>query len=377
MAYLDHAAMAPARKEVFEAMWPYLDSPANPASRYESGQLAAQAISWATTQIQMSLDASGADVTFTSGGTEANNLAVKGTALGNPRGKRLLICPTDHPSVVESARWLGRIANFQVDLLPVDSYGRVHPEDLSSALTPDTTLVSVALASSEVGTIQPTSALSAITREAMVPMHADCVQAMTQLPVSMNDLGVDLITLAGHKIGVPITSGCLVSHSSLPVEPVIHGGGQQFGRRSGTENTALAVGLAVAVHLSQHEVQERSKELTLKRDRLASQIAQALGEAFLVGDPTDRLPGHLTWCLGQVNGETVLLNLDEHGIEVSSGTACAAGHDEPSGALLACGLSPELAKTMIRLTFGSETSDQDLNRFAEQLTSAVRDLLAG
>ncbi|GAA4427533.1 cysteine desulfurase family protein [Georgenia halophila] len=376
MPYLDHAATAPVRPDVLRAMWPHLaGGPANPSSRHEPGRTAAAALAWAREQIAASLGARASDVILTAGGTEADNLAVKGIALAAPRGRRIVTSPTEHPAVLESCRALARLGGFAVELLPVDGAGRVHPDDVAAAVDADTTLVTIAVASSELGTVQPIAQIAAIARAGGVPMHTDAVQAAGALPLSMAELGVDAMSVAGHKVGAPTGAGALLARRSLPLEPLLHGGGQQDGRRSGTEDVAAAVGLAVALRLATDGLEDRAAALARRRGRVAAAVAERLPSTILVGDPVDRLPGHLSWLIPGVTSEAVLLRLDERGVQVSSGTACAAGEDEPAEALLACGIEPDLARTQVRASFGAETTDDDLDAFVDELAAALESLM--
>ncbi|MFD1718787.1 cysteine desulfurase family protein [Georgenia deserti] len=377
MPYLDHAASSPVHPEALRAMWPYLaGGPANPSSRHEAGRTAAAALDWARDQIATALGGRPGEVVLTAGGTEADNLAVKGIALARPRGRRILTSPTEHPAVLESCRALARLAGFTVEMLPVDGAGRVRADDVATALDAGepAALVTVATASSELGTVQPIREIAAVAAARGVPMHTDAVQAAGQIPVSMPDLGVDALTVAGHKLGAPAGVGALLVRRSVPLEPVLHGGGQQDGRRSGTEDVAGAVGLAVALHLATTGLAERTARLEERRDRLAAAVAARLPGAVLVGDPVRRLPGHLAWLLPGVTSEAVLLRLDERGVQVSSGTACAAGSTEPPEALLACGIDADLARTMVRVSFGAQTSEDELETVADELVDAVHAL---
>ncbi len=372
MIYLDNAATAPVRREVIEAMWPFFSGQfGNPSSRHELGQQAATALADARRRCAAVLGCRASEVIFTSGGTEADNLALKGIALATPRGRHLVRSAIEHEAVVESADYLRRHHGFEITSLPVDGFGRVAPETLAAALRPDTTLATVMLANNEVGTVEPIAELAAIARHRGVPFHTDAVQAAGQLPLSLAALGADALALSGHKIGTPRGIGLLALRSRLPIEPVLHGGGQERGRRSGTEDVASAVGLAVALELAESSRPARSARLTAMRDELIRGVLAAVPDALLTGHPTERLPGSASFCFPSTAGEAVLLQMEERGILCSSGSACAAGRDRPSPVLLAMGLSPAVAQTAVRLTLGEMTRETEIPGVIGAIREAV------
>lgn len=375
MIDLDRAATAPVREEVLRAMWPHLAAPTgNPSSRHNLGRRAADDLERARQAIAAGLGARAGDVVLTSGGTEADNLAIRGIALARPRGRRLLAAPTEHPAVLEACRALVRLHGFTLDLLPVDSTGTVDPRDVRDAVDEDTALVTVAVASSEIGTIQPIAEIAAAAHAGGAAMHTDAVQAIGQVPLDFRALGVDAMSIAGHKIGAPVGVGALIARRSLPLEPLLYGGRQESSRRAGTEHVAAAVGLAVAVGLTTDGVDLRSAEVSARRDAMRAIVERGLPDLVLVGHPERRLPGHLAWCVPGIEAEPLLLRLDERGVRVSSGTACGEDADEPSEALLACGIPPELARGAIRASFDATTSMADLERAAALLIETVRAL---
>ncbi|GAA1187409.1 cysteine desulfurase family protein [Nesterenkonia xinjiangensis] len=366
--YLDSAASAPVRRAVLEAMWPHLSGEhANPSSRHEPGMTAGRALEHARTRVAHCLGARPGEVIFTSGGTEADNAAIKGIALASPRGSHVLISALEHPAVSESVAWLGRLG-YEVEVLPVDSDGRVEPEELRLRLREDTTLVSVQAASNEVGTVQDIAALATITAEAGAPFHTDAVQAAGTETLDVRGLGVQALTLAGHKLGTPKGVGVLWLRRRTPFEPLIHGGGQQRGRRSGTEDVAGAVGMATALELAR---QDDVAALRARRDVFIAAVEDRVPGARLLGHRSRRLAGHAAFVLPGRSGEAVLLDLEREGVYCSSGSACAAGSDEPSPALMAMGVSSELAQTAVRFTFGTEVSEADLIRAAEALSRSA------
>lgn len=352
LLYLDHAATSPVRPEVLEAMRPYLSGVfGNPSSHHTAGEAAARALDDARARVADVLGMRKGDVVFTGGGTEANNLAVKGivlAALENGR-RHVVISPIEHESILESASYLRRFHAVEVTLLPVDSRGRIAPDDLRAAIREDTALVSIGHANNEIGTVQDVAALAAVTRVARVPLHLDAVQSAGWLP--LRDLGVDAVSIAGHKLGAPKGIGALVVRGRVPVEPLLHGGGQERGRRSGTENVAGAVALATALELAETEREAVATRVGSVTAQFISGVLSAIPEAALTGDAVHRLPGSASFTFAGTSGESVLLELERRGIISSSGSACAAGSDEPSHVLLACGVPPQVAQTSVRFTF--------------------------
>ncbi len=364
MIYLDHAAAAPPRREVLEAMWPYLTGLfANPSSQHEPGEQARRALEEARRRVAEHLNARPSEIIFTGGGTEADNAAVKGTALA-ARGRHVLISAIEHPAVTESAHWLERFG-FEVEVLPVDAAGLLAAETLAGAMRADTALISVQYASNEVGTVQDIPALAGVAAEHGVPFHTDAVQAAGALPLDVEALGVQAMSLAGHKLGTPKGIGVLYLRRRTPFEPLLHGGGQQRGVRSGTEDVAAAVGMAAALDLTAAEDLATLRE---RRDRFIAAVEDALPQARLTGHRVRRLPGHASFVFPGRSGESVLLDLQRHGISCSSGSACDAGSQEPSPALAAMGCPPELAETAVRFTFGPGTGESELNRTVGLLT---------
>lgn len=375
MIYLDAAATTPVRREVLEAMWPYLTgSFGNPSSRHSLGMEAARALKHARERVAAILGCRPNEIIFTSGGTEADNLALKGIALANARGRRILTTPIEHEAILASCDYLQRHHNFTIDHLPVDREARVQPEALSAYLEqhPDTTLISVMLANNEVGTLQPIAELAAIAHAHNFPFHTDAVQACGSLPVRVLDLGTDAISLSGHKLGAPKGIGALYLRARIPAEAVLHGGGQERNRRSGTENVAAVVAFATALELTAAELPTRTAQLTVLRDQLIQGILAAVPEATLTGHLTHRLPNNASFCFPGTSGEAVLLQLEERGILCSSGSACAAGSDEPSHVLTAMGITREIAQTAVRFTLTHTTTAAEV----EQTINATREAVA-
>ncbi|WP_430645700.1 cysteine desulfurase family protein [Agromyces sp. GXS1127] len=379
MIFADHAATTPVRREALEAMWPYLTGAfGNPSSRHGVGEEAARALAWARDEVAAVVGCRAGDVVFTSGGTEADNLAVTGLALANQRGRHVVVSPVEHEAVLESAGALRRLHGFEVDPVEVDETGAVAPEALARVIRPDTTLVSVQLANNEVGTVNPVAELAAIAHASGALLHTDAVQAAGWLPLAIDDLGVDALSLAGHKVGAPKGTGALVVRGRLPLEPVLHGGGQERGRRSGTENVAGAVAFATALRLAEAERADAAARVGAVASRFRALVAASVPRAVPTGHPSRRLPGTVSYVFPGTSGEAVLLELERRDVIVSSGSACAAGSDEPSHVLTAMGFAPGVAQTAVRFSFGSEATDADAATAAGALAdavSAVRDIV--
>ena len=367
MIYLDEAATTPLKRDVLAAMGPFLGPEfGNPSSHHEVGEAALRALDQARADIAGVLGARPGEITFTSGGTESDNAAVKGIALAEGRGRHVVVSAIEHPAVLESAAFLGR-TGFEVTTLGVDRDGLVDPDELATALRDDTTLVSIQLANNEVGTIQSLTELTALTRERDVPFHTDAVQAAGWLDLDVDRLGVQAMSISGHKLGAPKGVGVLYVRRRTPFEPLIHGGGQESGRRSGTENVAGAVGVAAALRLASGPADEVVK----RRDTFIARVESGISGAVLTGHRTDRLPGSASFVFPGTSGESILLDLERRGIVCSSGSACAAGSDEPSHVLTAMGYDREVAQTAVRFTFGRSITEDDLTAAADALVAVT------
>ncbi|MCT9870305.1 cysteine desulfurase family protein [Paenarthrobacter aurescens] len=376
MIFLDAAATTPVRREVLEAMWPYLSGEfGNPSSHHSLGEAAATALAEARSGVAGILNCRAGEVTFTSGGTEADNLAIKGIALARQAADRTLnrvvISAIEHPAVEESARYLERVHGFTVDVLPVDGEGMVSVDGLRAVIRPETALVSVMYANNEIGTVQPIAALSAVAREHGVPFHTDAVQAAGWLPLDVKALGVDALSISGHKLGAPKGSGVLFTKGRLRVEPLVHGGGQERGRRSGTENVAGAVALSTALTLANAAQPDEAARVSAVRDHFIDQILVTVPGALLTGHRVQRLPSVASFCFPGTSGESVLLELERLGVVCSSGSACAAGSDAPSPVLVALGIAAETAQTAVRFSFTSTITSAELEQAAEAVETAV------
>jgi cysteine desulfurase len=370
--YLDNAATTPVRREAIEAMWPFLTGEfGNPSSVHSLGATAAEALVSARASVAAVIGCRTSEVVFTSGGTEADNLAVNGIALASTRGRHVVTSAIEHEAVLESVEYLHRVHGFELTVLAPDAAGIIDPAQLAAAIRPDTALVSIQYANNEIGTVQPIAELAAIARAAGVPFHTDAVQAAGWLPLSIADLGVDALSLAGHKVGAPKGTGALIIRGRVPLEPVLHGGGQERGRRSGTENVAGAVAFATALRLAETERAAASARVTALRDAFIGRVLTAVPSAQLTGDPHHRLPGTASFVFPGTSGEAVLLELEQRGVICSSGSACAAGSDEPSHVLVALGLSAAVAQTAVRFTLSTSVTDAEIEEASHAVVASV------
>jgi cysteine desulfurase len=356
--YLDHAATTPLRPEVLDAMLPYLTEHwGNPSSIYASARRARQGLDEARERIAATLDAKPREIVFTAGGSESVNLAIKGVAwAASARGRHIVTSSVEHKAGLHTCQLLER-SGFEVTYLPVDRYGRVDPADVASAITERTTLVSVMYANNEVGTIQRIAEIGAICRDHKVLFHTDAIQAAGYLPLQVDPLQVDLMSLAAHKVYGPKGIGALFVRQGTAMLPQIQGGSQERQRRAGTENVAGAVGFAVALELAQRDDAHEGK----LRERLIAGVTNLPG-IELTGDPQHRLPNSASFVIADIEGGDLVAALDLEGIEASTGSACTSGSSEPSHVLLAMGIDPQLAHGSLRLSLGRGTTVEEVDR---------------
>lgn len=375
--YLDYAATTPTHPEVVKAMLPYFTEMfGNPSSIYSYGQEAKEAIEAARAQVARLINARTEEIVFTSGGTEADNLALKGMAFANEaKGNHIITSTIEHHAVLESAKFLEQ-RGFRVTYLPVDKYGLVDPSDVKKAITSKTTLVSVMHANNEVGTIEPIAEIGRITREAGVYFHTDAVQTVGHIPVDVNKLGVDLLAMSAHKLCGPKGVGALFIRKGTKIISLLHGGEQERRRRASTENVPGIIGLGKAAELAQKEMDDEARRLTLLRDKLSKSLLERIEHTQLNGHPTQRLPNNVNISVEYVEGESMCLNLDLEGICASTGSACSSASAEPSHVLLAIGLPPQQAHGSLRFTLGKWTTDEDVERVPDILSRIVSKLRA-
>lgn len=368
--YLDHNATTPVAPEVFDAMLPWLrEQHGNPSSSHVFGQRAAKAVATARAQVASLIGAQPAEIVFTGCATEANNLALCGVALTVPAQRRhLVISAVEHPAVTAPALYL-RSQGWDVTVLPVDAFGRLSVDDVERALRPDTALVSVMHANNEVGTLQPIREIARITRERGILLHTDAAQSAGKLPLNVDELGVDLLTLAGHKFYAPKGVGALYVREGTPIQPVLHGAGQEHGLRPGTENVAGIVALGAAAAMAKRSLPAASDHLRALRDRLHQQLLAAVPDLRLNGHPEERLPNTLHVSFPSVSGRA-LLGEAGNVVAASVGSACHSEHDAVSGVLAAMGADPTRAAGAVRLSVGRGTTLEEVERAAEALSCA-------
>lgn len=375
--YFDHAATTAVDPAVIAAMQPYFSQNyGNASSIYQLGQISKQAVETARAQIATLLAAAPAEIFFTASGTEADNWALKGVAWANRhKGKHLVVSAIEHHAVLHSVQALEQ-QGFSVSYLPVNSAGQVEVATLEKALRPDTILVSVMLANNETGTLQPIKELAALAHQQGALFHTDAVQALGNIPVSVTELGVDLLSASGHKFAGPKGTGFLYIKKGTPIQSFLDGGAQERALRASTENVPGIVGMAQALTLASKRLPEKAKHVATLREAAWQKIQQILPSARINGSQEARLAGTLNVCLPGFSAETLLLSLDQKGIFVSSGSACSAGSLDPSHVLLALGLTAEEAQNSLRLSFGRENSLAEIQRFAEVLAEICQRMQA-
>lgn len=370
--YFDHAATTTLDPIVLDAMLPYLGGTyGNPSSMYRIAREARHAVDDARDLVADVLGARSSEIVFTGSGSESDNLALKGIAFAHHRGPgHIITSQIEHHAVLHTTEFLEKLG-FAVTYLPVDRYGVVEPDAVGRAIRSDTILVSIMYANNEVGTIEPISDIAKITRERRVPLHVDAVQAGGMLDLSVDRLGIDLLSLSGHKFYGPKGTGVLYIRRGTACWPLIHGGGQERGRRAGTENVAGLVGFARAFRIAQESRATRDRQIAALRDRVISGVLERISGARLTGHPASRLANNASFRIDGISGESLLLALDQHGIMASSGSACTSGSLEPSHVLLALGLSPDEARGSLRITLGKDNSVEEVDRFLAVLEAVV------
>ena len=371
--YLDHAATTPVDPEVAEAMARVLrDTHGNPSSIYAEGRAARAAVDRARDEVAAAIHADPSEIVFTSGGTEADNLALRG-ALTARRDERdgLVTSAIEHHAVIDTARDLERHSRVRVDVVGVDRNGVVEPEAIRDAIDDRTSLVSVMHANNEIGTIEPIAKIGAICREEGVTFHSDAVQTVGALDIDVREIPVDLLSINAHKFYGPKGVGGLYVRRGTRIATMQTGGGQEKGRRTGTENVAGIVGLGVAMRIARERRATESPRQARLRDRIIAGVEARVPDAVLTGHRTERLPNNASFCISGTDGESLIVALDLEGFAVSSGSACTSGETEPSQVLLALGLDRELAKGSLRVTVGRSTTEAQVDRFIDALARVV------
>ncbi len=375
--YLDYAATTPTHPEVLKAMLPYFNEAfGNPSSIYSYGQEARGAVEEARAKVAGLIGARDEEIVFTGGGTEADNYALEGVAFASEsKGNHIITTSIEHHAVLETCKFLER-RGFSVTYLPVDSYGMVDPHDVKKAITGKTVLISVMHSNNEVGTIQPLEEIGKIARESGVCFHTDAVQTVGHIPVDVNTYSVDLVSISAHKLYGPKGVGALYIRKGTKITPFLHGGGQEKGRRSGTENVPGIVGFGKAAELARQEMDAEAARLTFLRDKLIQGIFEHIPDTRLNGHPIKRLFNNVNVSVAYVEGESMCLNLDLEGICASTGSACSSSSLEPSHVLLALGLRHEQAHGSLRFTLGKWTTEADIDRVLDVLPRIIANLRA-
>lgn len=375
--YLDYAATTPVHPEVAEAMLPYFsESFGNPSAIYSYGQEAGSVIEKARANVAALIGAREDEIFFLSGGTEADNMALIGAAYANEdKGNHIITTSIEHHAILDTAKFL-ETKGFTVTRLNVDDQGLVKPSDVQQAITDKTIIISVMTANNELGTIQPIAKIAAIARKAGVLFHTDAVQAAGRIPIDVNEMGVDLLSLSAHKFYGPKGVGAIYIRKGTRLSPIIHGGGQERGRRSGTQNVAGIVGLGRAAELAKKEMAAEAERQEALRDKLIGGILDTIDHSYLNGHPQERLPNNVNISFDYVEGESMCLNLDLKGICVSTGSACSSSSTEPSHVLLALGMPPQQAHGSLRFTLGRLTTEEDIDSVLTELPPIVAKLRA-
>jgi cysteine desulfurase len=374
--YLDHNATTPVRKEVLEAMMPYFaEEYGNASSVYSMGQKARQAIDEAREVIGNAIGTEATDVIFTSGGTEADNFAIKGIAMANlNKGRHVIISSIEHPAVLEPCRFIEKELGFDVTYLPVDKYGIVDLDSLKDAVRKDTILISIMYANNETGTIQPIKEIAKIARENKIYFHTDAVQTLGKLPIDVEDLGVDLCSFSGHKIYGPKGIGAIYLRKGVKITPFQHGGHHERNKRAGTENVSGIVGFAKAVEIAERDMKKNEAHLKKLTKKMWEGLSRELKEIHINGHPENRLSSTLNISFKYIEGESMVLNFDMKGIYASTGSACTSGSLEPSHVLTAMGVSPDMAQGSVRFSFGYENTEEDVDYCLAEIPPIVEKL---
>jgi len=373
--YLDHAATTPVDPRVLDAMLPYFTEVyGNPSSIHTFGQQAEFALDTARQTVADVLSCYAKEVVFTSGGSESDNLAIRGIAFAareQRNANHILTTKIEHPAVTKTVEQLSTLYGFDIEYLPVDEYGRVEPADIEQRLREDTALVSIMYTNNEVGTINPIADIGAICQSKNVPFHTDAVQAAAYLPIDVNHLHVDALSIGAHKLYGPKGIGALYLRSGTPILPALTGGSQEFGLRAGTSNIPYIVGLAEAMRLAHEERGKRNQHVLPLRERIIDQVVAAIPEAELTGHPNQRMPNHTSFVFKGVDGNALIAALDMEGFACSSGSACKTGDPEPSAVLTVLGYGREMALGSLRVTLGSHTTQQDVEAFLAVLPGLI------
>lgn len=373
--YLDNAATTAVSQPVMEAMLPYyMQVYGNPSSIHSTGRDAKKAVERARRQVASALGCSAQEIYFTAGGSESDNWALKGAAFAHQeKGRHIITTQIEHHAILHTCQWL-ETQGWQVTYLPVDADGFVTAQQVENALRPDTVLVSVMAANNEIGTLEPVAEIGALCHERGVLFHTDAVQAVGAIPLDVEALHADMLSLSAHKFHGPKGIGALYIRKGVKIDPLIHGGAQERGHRAGTENLPGIVGLGKAIELAEEGLAENAARMTFLRNRLVSGLTEAIPDMRINGTMDKRLPNNVNVSFAGIEGEAVLLRLDLEGIAASSGSACTAGSLDPSHVLTAIGLTRDEAKGSLRLTLGTDTTQEDVDEVVKKLPGIVASL---
>lgn len=373
--YMDYAATTPVDPRVKQAMEPYwTDHFGNSSSGHTIGQDAARVIESARQNIADMLNAGPEEIVFTGSGSEADNMAIKGICYNmKDKGNHIITTNIEHSAVLKTCEFM-KTQGFEVTFVPVAENGIVQLEDIKKAIKPETIFISVMHANNEIGTIQPVREIGLLAKENNILFHTDAVQTFGHIPIDVRNMNIDALAISAHKLYGPKGVGVLYLRNSVPVIPLIHGGGHENGRRSSTQNTPGIVGLAKAAEIAQQEMQNERKRLVEYRNKLWQLIKEQIKGVHMNGDPDERLPNNLNISIEKVEGESLLMNLDMEGVAVSSGSACSSGSGEPSHVLSALNLSDNLLRGSLRITIGRFTSEEEIHLTAEKLAAVVAHL---
>jgi len=374
--YLDNAATTPVDLEVLNTMNPYFNLRyGNPNSVHFFGQEAREAVEEARVHVANLIGATPEEIVFSGGGTESDNHALKGIAWANQaKGNHIITSQIEHHAVLHACHFLEK-QGFRITYLPVDKYGLIDPKKVIKEITNKTILISIMHANNEIGTLEPIKEIAEISKERDIYFHTDSVQTTGHIPIDVNDLGIDLLTMSGHKLYGPNGIGALFIKKGTKIIPLIDGGGQEKNRRAGTENVAGIVGMGKAAELAKKRLMnDEEKKIINLRDRLINGITSEIDHVRLNGHPVNRLPGNVNLCFEFIEGESMLLSLDMEGVAASSGSACTSGELEASHVLLAIGLAPEIAHGSLRLTLGKENTEEDVDYVVEILPRIIKKL---
>ena len=375
--YLDHSATTRVDNDTAELMLTYMtDHFGNPSSVHSFGREAKKALEAAREKIAQAIGAQSSEIIFTSGGTEADNMAIRGAAIANKkRGNHIITSQIEHHAVLDTCKALER-EGYSVTYLPVDEFGLVNPEDVRQAVTDQTILISVMHANNEVGTILPIKEIGAIAKEKGILFHSDTVQSIGKIPVNVDELNLDMLSISAHKFYGPKGIGALYMRRGTKNMPITYGGAQERKRRPGTENMPGIVGFGLAIEKAVADLDNQIKFQTRLRDKLITGISDRVGDIKLNGHPTLRLPNNVNFSFRYIEGESLLLSLDMKGIAASSGSACTSGSLDPSHVLLAMGLSHEIAHGSLRMTLGKDNTEEEIDYVLETLPEIVERLRA-